>query len=260
MPSCSKAKNPKGYSITFTEDDHKYISIIDGKEINYISGTGFCSKFFPEFDPTGKITERCAAKEGLTVESLKAKWAAKGKESCYRGTRMHECCEDIFLNRPLRNTPDFDEERRRFDNAVNMSKKIKDRLDIIGVEKIVFSPELQIAGTIDFIGRSRKNGNYVIIDHKSNQEIERVNKYNKFCLEPVSHLPDLSFDHYSLQLNLYQYLLKYEQYVPKDAKFQLFLNHVTPEKAELIELPDRQSEIKDMMIYYLLHKDKFITK
>lgn len=257
MPSCSKAKNPKGYEIVFTEDDHKYVSIIDGKEINYISGTGFCSKFFPEFDPTGKITARCAEKEGLTVEAMKAKWAAKGKESCRLGTRMHERLEDLFLGQTVRNIPENQEEECRFRNAINIGNKIKERLDILGVEKIVFSPKLKLSGTIDFLGRSKKNGNYVIVDHKSNKEIEKENKYNKFCLDPISHLPDLSFWHYGLQLGLYEYLLKYEEYVPKDAKFQLFLNHVTPEKAELIELPNLQSEIKDMIIYYLLNQDKF---
>jgi len=49
-----------------------------------------------------------------------------------------------------------------------MSRKIKDRLDIIGVEKIVFDEQLQLAGTIDFLGKSKKDGTYIIIDHKSN--------------------------------------------------------------------------------------------
>ena len=60
MPSCSKAINPKGVQIVFTESNHKYESIVDNKRIDYVSGTGFVSMFFPEFDPTGKITERCA--------------------------------------------------------------------------------------------------------------------------------------------------------------------------------------------------------
>jgi len=39
MPSCSKAKNPRGVEIIFTEEDHKYKSIIDGQEVFYTSGT-----------------------------------------------------------------------------------------------------------------------------------------------------------------------------------------------------------------------------
>jgi len=130
---------------------------------------------------------------------------------------MHECCEDILLNRGLRNAPEDDDEKRRFDNAVSMSKKIYRTIDILGVEKIVFSPGLMIAGTIDLLGRSRKDGSYLIIDHKSNTEIETSNKYGKFCFDPISHVPAISFHEYSLQLNLYAYLLKREKYVPKNA-------------------------------------------
>jgi hypothetical protein len=39
MPGTSKAKNPKGYEIEFFEDTHKYITILNGKEIKYTSGT-----------------------------------------------------------------------------------------------------------------------------------------------------------------------------------------------------------------------------
>lgn len=39
----------------------------------------------------------------------------------------------------MRNIPEDDTEKKRFDNAVNIGTKIMDRLDIVGVEKIVFS-------------------------------------------------------------------------------------------------------------------------
>ena len=259
MPSCSKARNPRGIEITFTEDNHKYVSIVNGKEISYVSGTGFVSRFFPEFDPTGEITKRCAKKEGLTVEALKAKWSAKGRESCRLGTRMHETCEDVFLGNSFRNTPEDETEKKRFENAIAMSRKIKDRLDIIGVEKIVFDEQLQLAGTIDFLGKSKKDGSYIIIDHKSNQEIETFNKWKKFAFEPIPKIPDTNFGHYTCQLNLYQYLLKYGQYVPKDARFKMFLNHVTDKEAKLIEIPDIQPQIKDMIIYFLVHKEDFFN-
>ena len=44
--------------------------------------------------------------------------------------------------------------------------------------------------------------------------------------------------------------------MPKDATFKMYLNHVTTEHAKLIEVPDRQNEIKDMMIQYLLKYKK----
>ena len=252
MPGSSKAKHPKGYTIEFFEDSHKYISIINGQEISYVSGTQFVHKFFKPFDADGEIARRCAAKEGCTVEEIKEKWAKAGREASTLGTRVHECCEDIELGRKdLRNTPLNPKEKRMFENAVKMARRFYAGLDILGVEKIVFSPSLRIAGTIDLFAQSKKTGNYVIIDHKTNKSIDIEDKWNKFALCPIDHLHDTNFTTYGCQLNLYEYLLKHEGYVPKNAKFNLFLNHITEEDAKLIEVPDMQNEIKDMMISYL---------
>ena len=257
MPACSKAKNPRGIEITFTENDHRYVSVINGKEVDYTSGTTFIGKFFKPFDPTGKITERCAAKEGISVAEIKARWAAKGKQSTRLGTRMHEMCEDTILDREYRNVAEDELEAQRFKNAIDMSLKLKQRLDILGVEKLVFDERLRIAGTIDLFAKSRKDKKlYYIIDHKSNAEIEQENKFNSFCLDPISHIPDIAFWHYALQLSLYEFILKYSGYVPRDSKFKLILNHVTPMKAKLIELPNLESEIKDMVVWWMSEKLK----
>lgn len=254
MPSCSTAENPRGQTITFVEDTHEYSSIIDGQKIVYTSGTTWLHQFFPEFDPTGEITKRCALKEGISVDELKAKWKAKGAEACRFGTRTHEICEDIELNREIRNVAENEKEEKVFANAKKMATSLYRSIDILGVEKIVFSVPLRISGTIDLFARSRKSGDYLIIDHKTNKTIDTVNKYKSFALHPITHIPDLNFYHYALQLNLYQYLLQSERYVPSDSKFRLFLNHITEEDAKLIELPNLQMEIRDMMIYFLANK------
>ena len=256
MPGSSKARNPRGFEVEFFEDTHKYLTVIDGKEVQYTSGTAFSHPFFPEFDPTGKITERCAQKAGVTVDEIKARWAAKGKESCRLGTRLHETCEDILHGQKFRNIAESEEEQKRFDNGIALAKKIKERADILGIEKIVFDTDLAIAGTIDLLARSKKDGTYLILDWKTNADLDLDNKYNSFAFDPISHIPNTAQGHYQIQLNLYQYLLKYGGYVPKDTKFKMFLNHVTSENAKLIEVPDRQTEIRDMMIQYLLKYKK----
>lgn len=262
MPGSSKAKHPQGWSIEFFEDTHKYVSYINGEEIIYISGTQFLHSFFPPFDPNGEIAKRCAAKERVTIEEIKERWAQAGREASSLGTRVHECCEDIELGKnenELRNTPQNPKEERMFANAVKMAKRFYSQLDILGVEKIVFSPSLRIAGTIDLFARSRKNGNYILGDHKTNKSIDREDKWNKFALKPIEHLHDINFNTYSLQLNLYQYLLRHEGYVPKDSKFTMFLNHITEEGAEIIQLPDMQNEIKDMLIEHLVNANGWNT-
>lgn len=197
MPSCSESVNPSGVKITFLEETHKYFSVIDGKQLDYTSGTTFIHRFFPEFDPTGEITKRCAEREGITVDEMKAKWRAKADASCRFGTRTHELCEDIELNREIRNVPEDEKETAVFEHASKMAKKLYDSVDIVGVEKIVFSPDLRIAGTIDLLARSRKDGTYLIIDHKTNSSIDTFNKYKSFGLDPIKHVPDLNFWHYA---------------------------------------------------------------
>ena len=72
-----------------------------------------------------------------------------------------------------------------FDNAVKSAKALYNKLDIVGVEKIVFSPYLKIAGTIDLLAKSKKDGSYVIVDHKTNKSIDIEDKWNKFALPPI---------------------------------------------------------------------------
>ena len=41
MPACSEAAHPSGVRIKFTEEDHRYSSVIGGRELTYTSGTTF---------------------------------------------------------------------------------------------------------------------------------------------------------------------------------------------------------------------------
>jgi len=251
MPACSKSIHPSGIEIIFTEDDHKYCSVVDGKELTYTSGTTFIHKFFPPFDPTGEILKRKALKEGKTPEALKAEWDANRDASCVFGTRTHSVCEDVLLGRERRCSPENEKERNTFEQGAAMANTFRKGLDVLGVEKIVFSPFLPnpIAGTIDLLAKSRKDGSILILDWKTNKSIDMENKYGKFAFDPISHVPDLNYWHYSLQLSLYQYLLVLGKYVPKDSKFKRAIIHLTETGHEIIQLPDMTSEIKDMLIW-----------
>lgn len=251
MPGCSKAKHPSGCEITFTEDDHRYSSTLNGREIEYVSGTTFVHGFFPEFDPDGKILERCALKEGITPAELKKRWDKKRDDSCTYGTRCHMCCEDILLGNKFRNEPSGEKEILTFKTIKDIVPKMKQRLDVLGVERIVFNPFLPtpIAGTIDFLARSRKDGTVWILDWKTNEKIDVENRWNKFAKDPISHIPDINFYHYSLQLSLYQYLLTFGKYFPKNTVYKRAIVHLTPSGHEIHQLPDLTNEIKDMLIW-----------
>jgi hypothetical protein len=132
-----------------------------------------------------------------------------------------------------------------------MANVFRQQLDVLAVEKIVFSPYLPrpIAGTVDLLARSRKDGSILILDWKTNKSIDRENRWKKFGLDPIRHVPDLNYWHYSLQLSLYQYLLAFGKYVPEGSKFKRAIIHLTETGHDIIQLPDLTSEIKDMVIW-----------
>ncbi len=110
-----------------------------------------------------------------------------------------------------------------------MAEKFRQGLDVLGVEKIVFNPFLPhpIAGTIDLLARSRKNGDILILDWKTNKSIDLENRWDKYGLDPIKHVPDTALGHYECQLSLYQYLLVLGKYFPPETKFKRAIIHLT---------------------------------
>lgn len=250
MPSCSRTVNPRNVEIVFTEEDHKYRSRVGGDRIEYTSITRFVGNCFPPFDPTGSIAERCASREGISVAEIQERWRLNAKESCDFGTKVHSICEDVLLGREIRErNPVSEKETKTFRVAENVARTFRQKVDVLGVEKIVFDERLGLAGTVDFLARSRKNGKYLILDWKTNKEIETENKYGKFGLPPLGDIPDCNFWHYALQLSAYQFMLKFGGYVGKDEEFQRFIIHLTPDGYRLYELPDLTDRIRDVIIW-----------
>lgn len=246
MPSCSRAKNPKGQEIEFFEDSHVYKSTVDGQELVYTSATEFIHSFFKPFD-ADRIAPFVARKRGLTVEAVKKEWEQNRDQACVFGTRTHEVCEDVVLGREIRNTPGDSREALTFDSAKKIAGKLREQVEILGVEKIVFSPRLRIAGTIDLLARSRKTGRILILDWKTNNKIDSSNKYGEFGLDPIKNVPDCNYWHYALQLSLYESLLKTEGYIGMNEKVKRFIIHLTQAGHQFYELPDMRADIVKML-------------
>lgn len=236
MPKTSTATNPHGVSILFTENDHSYKSVINGKEVSYISVTTLAGAFFPKFD-ADKIAPLSAKKRGMTVEAIKEEWRIAGEEACLLGTKIHETCEDNLFGRPERNVPLNEKEEHLMAVARNAAFKIKENFDILGVEKLIFNENWRIAGTIDLLGRAKKSGKLYILDWKTNARILTESDFGKKGLGPLKHLDDCNFIHYALQLSLYQKLLLETGYVSKNEQFERALLHLTEFEARSLKVP-----------------------
>jgi ATP-dependent exoDNAse (exonuclease V) beta subunit len=248
MPSSITAKNKNGISITFTEDDHKYESCINGKSIIYTSVTSFVSKFFKPFD-VEKMSRITAYKTNKTQDEVKKAWELNRNNAANFGTMIHESCEDILLeNKARHKIKDFEKTKQPvFKNAVAMAKKIKKSVDIVDVEHLTFDPDLEIAGTVDLLAKHKTKNNFFILDWKTNKDLDLNNKYRCYGLGLARSIPDTPYGHYCLQLNLYQYLLNLEGVLPKNSKIFRILLHCTDKGTEKIFIPDYQNLIKIMI-------------
>ena len=70
------------------------------------------------------------------------------------------------------------------------------------------SEEERLAGSIDFVAQAA-DGTFLIIDWKWSKNLQSKfsNDFQRMK-SPLSHLDDCAGNHYSLQLNVYKYLLE----------------------------------------------------
>ena len=275
MPS-SKTAFHNGFTIVFDEEKHTYTSnaiikrdgmnVVDtndlferenGLVVKYRSVTSWVGSFFPKFDAAAQ-SAKVAANKGVSQESVLAGWEAKKNSACRLGTRVHEVCEDVLLNRPIRNRPENEHEIKLMKNAWDKATEIRKFAKKVDVEKILFDPSFALAGTADGIV-TMPDGSVSIIDWKTNDKAISMNDRGfGFGLPPITSFPDTDYWHYTLQLNTYQYLLEKGGYFPPRTKFHRFLFHITESGTELIQLGDFGRVVRDMVIFNYQNRSEVI--
>jgi hypothetical protein len=133
-------------------------------------------------------------------ESLKLQeqWKGKSKKSLEKGTKIHNAKEEA------------DRKSERFYESYNMVR-LDNLPNGIYPEMILYNHDYQVAGTADKVQINFGNG--IIKDYKSNEKLQfgYRNPYTnrtEMMKYPFDTLPDCSFSHYSIQLNLYGWMLE----------------------------------------------------
>lgn len=218
MPGSKKVKHPVlDCEITFTEETHSYMDKFD---IPYCSVTQLVHKAFKPFN-VEETAKRKSIETGIPVEQYLAQWEAAGLKAARNGTRCHENCEQQILgNYNNLHKPENEDERIRFRAAWHQVESLKKEFDSMEPEKLVFSPRFQVAGSIDILAKTKDE--YAIIDWKYIKELSRKG-YSRGINYATKHLEDSNFNIYSLQLNLYEMILKQDMYIPFDAKVKKIL-------------------------------------
>lgn len=218
MPGDSISKHPSGLTMFFTEDDHMYR---DEHGTEYTSGTTLIHRAFPEFD-SAAISAKCAERQSVDQSAILADWEKRN----IAGTRAHENCEYQVLGQYDRmHVPEDKAEQVRFAAAwEEVSKILAAGFQWVRPEFVVFSPRFLIAGSIDLLC-CRADNEYWIIDWKYLKKMRYKAFRNEVgTIHPTAHLQNCNYMHYSLQLNLYEFILKAEGYIPVDATVRKVLN------------------------------------
>ena len=218
--------NYNGLKVEFSEAGHVYKVFDKDQQLKYkpISVTTLIHKYQKPFDLEG-MSALCAQREGVTQQEIKDRWAKINKTACRHGTKMHSVAERIFNGEFVDDSTFTPEQQVVFRQIEAVVHKMQERPYDFESEKIIFDPSINVAGTVDLIGRNRDTGDYLLVDWKTNKRIRMDNEYGDCFLSPIDDLPDCEFNLYGMQLSLYERILKKGGFVDPDAKFRKFICH-----------------------------------
>jgi hypothetical protein len=224
--------------IKFNSRRHTYST---AKSAYLRSVTKIVSEQFGSFDADKIISkminsERWPASKyyGMTPKQIKQLWNSNGQEARVAGTKIHDQIEK-YCNGEEIETEEGDVALDQFLEWDEMRNWVPYR-----TEWKIFDDDLKIAGTVDAV--FEKDGEYVLVDWKRSKEIVRGNKFDCSVHPALKHLPECNFVKYSLQLNLYKYILE-KNYGLKISKILILNVHPGQETFEEIEALDLAQEV-----------------
>ena len=181
-------------------ESHQYFK----EGVQYISVTTLRDSWFKKFDADETLkkmrTRPMGRYEGMTDEEIKQLWASKGEVAAAQGTALHKHIELYYKLEPV---VDNSIEYAQFLTFVQDSSLIP-----YEIEWMVCDPETRVAGTIDFVAEN-KDGTIDLYDWKRSSKVNEYVPFYSHCLEPeLSHIPDTTYWKYTMQLNLYRYIVE----------------------------------------------------
>jgi hypothetical protein len=217
--------------LTFTPHKHKYSSI-EPDGIDWLSVTSFISKFKQPFDADTIAVKSSKNKKskwhGMTPEAIKNAWKSEANRATSLGTWYHDCrekdiCELETMERHGMVVPVI---RPLEKDGVKVSPNQK-LSNGIYPEHMVYLKSAGLCGQSDLV--EVINEEVHITDYKTNKEIKTEGYTNWQGLTqkmeaPVSHLDDCNFNHYTLQLSMYMYIIL--KHNPKLKFGSLVIHHI----------------------------------
>lgn len=211
MSLAIKHRHPRDNLMHFDEPTHIYT--VKGSSEGIVSITKFLHEFFPHFDADAVIVNMMKSKKwpdskwyGMSPQAIKDAWNANGRQASEAGTDMHLGIE-MVMNGAEDVVPDSTKETIEWKYFWNYWNKDSLIWEPWRTEWEIWDEDLKLAGSVDMIYRNRINGTFAVYDWKRSKEIKMENNFQS-GFGPVSHLPDCNYWHYTLQLNMYRWMLE----------------------------------------------------
>ena len=110
----------------------------------------------------------------------------------------------------------------------------------------ICDPSLSLAGSVDFVGR-KLDGTFVLVDWKRTKRLATTQRgRSKKMKAPLDHLDDTELSKYSLQLNVYRYILQ-KHYGITVSSMILGVFHPTFTEYSSIEVPVLEKETLNLL-------------
>ena len=259
--------HPRDARIQFEEASHTYT--IDGARTGWTSCTGFLHCFFPAFDEDAVIAKMMASSRwttnkyyGQTAEQIKAGWEAKRNASSTAGTRMHLDIEHFYNALPaagekMKSTDVSAGETAmcevdgwtpaggpEWDYFKAYQQTHGAQFEPFRTEWLVFDEEHKVAGSVDMVYK-KSDGTLAIYDWKRTEELKMENRFES-GFGPLAHLPNVNYWQYSLQLNVYRYIIE-KHYGYTVSELALVVLHPSNSSWRVVRLNRMEDEVADMM-------------
>lgn len=215
--------HPRDSAVRFDAGEHVY-TLPHLQNRRLISVTTLVNHFFEPFD--ADVVIRCMMNSpkwtaskyyGMTPEAIKTLWATNGRDASVKGTRLHafiEACynkADLSQYADLLPTPEVNQFQRFVSDIGFARTRSDDPVIPYRTEWVVYDESINVGGTIDMVYKNLKDGTYTLVDWKRCKRIHKqapTNNGRRMAKGVMHTLPDCNFTKYSMQLNVYRYIVE----------------------------------------------------
>jgi len=242
--------------IRYYDEPHIYIDTNTGKRLTSV--TRVVKTYQPKFEAK-HISKAIAKKENRPQEEVLAEWDMKRLLGSYRGSLTHSYLENLWSGKvfPVEWPTDVKDtlfkygKQKEFAQSLTnlefMSESfIKDHAHYYPVALELVVGNDKIAGQMDLLAWDDKEECLVLVDYKTDKKLLDYSPYNKYFLDPLSHLQDCEINKYSLQLSLYKRLLEDATGLEIKRLEVIWFNHKN-DKYQIFKLENKEKEVEALL-------------